>query len=139
MTLYSEIYDIFLGQITDYELIELIQDDFDLLKLNYLKNAVDLFTEYDGTLTLDDENEQFSAILTGLEKQIIAKRMVLQWIDIKVNNTDLFNVILTPKDFQAFSIANVLDKILKVKSTIRDDVDFLIIKYTYNNSLEDLR
>jgi hypothetical protein len=81
---------------------------------------------------------EFEENLTELEQEIVTNMMVLEWLKPKVNHMDLLEYRLGSKDFQMFSPANFLKELRELKKDIESEIDFLIVKYSYNNDLSDL-
>ena len=137
---YSDVYTIFLSKITDYSFASLAESALDDILLDYLKSAIVRFTKYSNTdLTYDDTDEAFDETLSEMEKEILATMMVVAWLTPIINSTEVLKQILNDKDFRIYSQANHLKEIKELKKDNEEEIDRLIIDYTYNlDSIEEL-
>lgn len=136
-TPFSDIYDLFLSKVSDYDLVELDDDSLNSLLKTYLLSSVSKFVSCKQDLSdRDDDALVFNITLTDLEKEILATYMVYQWIYPKVFNIILVKQIFSTKDFNIYSQANHLKELLKMKSNIELEVNRLIMNYSYHG--EDL-
>lgn len=123
-TSYDTIFDLFLSNITDYELAELIDAELETQLLKYLKGAivefryciVDLTDRNDVTLTFNIE-------LSETEQSILAKFMLVKWINPNVLRLENIRQSLGNKDFQAYSGANFIDKLVMLKETLQTEAE----------------
>lgn len=139
-TPFSNIYERFSNKITDYSFSNLTQNDAEKIFLKYLKSAVAKFTQCDKDLyQRDDITQEFVDILSEIEEEILASFMVEEWIKQKINHSNLMEQHITSKDYKIYSPANLLKEISETKKEISREIDNLIIQYSYNNDLSDLR
>jgi hypothetical protein len=138
-TTYSLIYDKFLNKVSDYGLSALESTVAETVFLKLMKTAIAKFTQCGNDLSdRNDTEETFTDDLTELEQEILATRMVLEWINQKLYTSELMEQSLGTKDFQIFSPANLMKEIRETKNDIQSDVDNLIISYGYNKDLSEL-
>lgn len=139
-TPYENIYARFMQKITDYSFDNLVQSDAEEILLGYLRSAIPKFTTCNNDLTKrEDINQIFNIELSELEEEILAQRMLLEWVRPMINHTYLMKSLLNTKDFQVYSQANQLRQLNDMKKDIEDEIDRLTILYSYNNGLEELR
>jgi len=112
MTLYSEIYDLYSGMVTDYEFLLLDVADQDEILEGWLLNAVGNFEKCKTDLSDRDSTlKKFNQTLTDKEKTILARLMVAEWLSPKLYNLELLRSMLNSKDFTTYSPANLLKEI----------------------------
>jgi len=112
MTTYDKIYSRFLSKINDYELNEIANNDpqlFDEILLKYLQGAIPKFHYCEKDLSQRDDNaKQFFVELTELEQEILATKMVLEWLRPMILREENIRQSLGSKDYKIFSSANHL-------------------------------
>jgi len=79
---------------------------------------------------------EFINELTDEEIWITTSGMLLSWLNDKVYNTELMKNRMSPKDFQVFSPANLLDKMTKLLERTRRDVRRESLGYSYGKPSE---
>lgn len=139
-TSYSLIYERFTNKITDYGYAKLDSYTAELVFQRMLKSAIVKFNQCKNDLSdRDDMTEEFTDDLTELEQEILATYMVQEWIGQKLYASELMEKQLGTKDFSIFSPANHLKEIRETKASLQSDINDLLIAYSYNNDLSDLR
>lgn len=134
MTFYSEIFDFFVNKISDYDLLNNL-DDKDIMKLfkMYLQSAISNFTKCKQDLTKrDDEQEMFLIELTGQEIEIISSLMVIEWIKPYITNKLNLSSFLGDSDFKFYSQANHLNSLVSLQSELQNEVERMIIDYSWD-------
>lgn len=134
MTTYDKIYSRFLIKINDYELKETANSDpqlFDEILLKYLQGAIPKFHYCVKDLSQrDDVNKQFSIELTELEQEILATKMVLEWLTPMILREENIRQSLGSKDYKIFSSANHLQRLLDLKEVYeKEDNDLSKMYY----------
>ena len=80
----------------------------------------------------DDILEQFNMELLDEEIEIISNFMLLEYIDANcIRTPSLLKVNLSSSDFNAFSPANFLDKLLLMHETYRKENETLLSRYAW--------
>lgn len=138
-TPYNEIYSMFLSDIRDKKLVNMLSPEEmgDILE-DYLLEAADLhFKKCAKDLSArDSENKSFDADLTNEEKRILAKGMKSKWLSSNfVANEQLLNARLTTKDYKIFSPANQLKTLLNLDAENKRELKALITRYLYDNMI----
>lgn len=140
-TPYSEIFSVFSGLITDYNFVDLDEEELTALLTIYLKNSCTKFTKCKQNLNkieaTDSEEGNFEADLTDMEILILANYMIDEWLSPKVNTSDLLKQILGSKDFTLWSQANQIKELRALREDTRDEISRLIIDYSYNDLTQD--
>lgn len=134
MTPYFNVYKRFLRKITDYGLAELSNENMEDIMNGYLDSAISLFVKCKKDLSnRDDEKQTFNEDLTDAEQEIIAKLLVVEWIEPQINSIMNLQPILNDHDFETYSQANFLKVKLELKTDLKSELDNLIVNYTYDN------
>lgn len=134
MTPYYNVYKRFLRKITDYGLAELSNENMEDIMNGYLDSAISLFVKCKKDLSArDDEKQTFNEDLTDAEQEIIAKLLVVEWIEPQINSIMNLQPILNDHDFETYSQANFLKVKLELKTDLKSELDNLIVNYTYDN------
>lgn len=131
-TSYDLIYDRFLSKITDYELAELISSDLELYLNKYLKGAIVDFKYCN--IDLSDRNDavkSFNVDLTETEQEILSKFMLLHWISPNILRLENIRQSVGNRDFQLYSGANFLDKMVNLKKDLKTEAESEMIFYYY--------
>lgn len=136
MTPLQEVYDSFLQKITDYEIAELTDDDFEAECLQLLKNSISRFIV---GKDIKIENSEFTRILEPLEIDILALGMVLAWIEPKINNITLYKMRLSSSDYKTFSQANHIKEMREIKKQALSDFTYWSTRYSSQKVIEEMK
>lgn len=132
-TSYNDIYDRFLSKITDYELAELLDEEIEAELNKFMRSAiVDFKYAESDRLVRNDESKEFVNDLTEIEQEIIAKFMIVHWLNPQILRLENVRNELGNKDFKLYSPANFLDKIRVLKRELKDEANNDMIYYLYN-------
>lgn len=139
-TPYSDIYDVFQSKITDYSFLNLDITDVENIFKKWLKSASIKFKACKKNLSDRDESaKQFNENLTEEEIEILSCLMVYEWTNDKVFNIELLKQHLSHKDYRIYSQANHLEKVKELRNGAKTEAQQLIIAYSYDTDLSDLR
>jgi len=130
----SEIYDLFMQNVTDYRLIDLFnssQPDFENYLEAWLIYAITEFDMCDQSLIYDDSTKIFLVDLTVTNKAILAKLMVRYWLQKTVNDVTQFNLHVTDRDFKVASEAQNLREKVTYLNIVKEDCSQLLVNYGY--------
>lgn len=137
-TLYTDIIDLALVIIDDYELNALYQKDkdkFTLYMSGFLKLAIGEFIYCKQDLTKRDEvGLKFNLILTDEEQRILALLIAQNWFKRKVQDTTQIQNKLLDRDFKQHSEAQNLQAKTQWYNVIREEVDQALNNYGYKHS-----
>ena len=128
-TEFTEVYDMFLSKITDYDILKLAEDELNQEFKMLLRKALARFVTIKN-IRVDYDFEQFSRELTGLEIDIISSYMVSAWITPKVNSITLLRPSLSSKDYQEFSKANYLKELMALKDSSEKEAQYWASRYS---------
>lgn len=132
-TKFSEIYTLFLGQIDDYELAMVEEDELDLVLKKYMINAISNLQDsmHDIDEIFDFENEVFKEDLGFTEKSIFAKAMKLEWLREKKYSAELMQKAIGDRDFTAVQGYNYLKEINAIEKDLSKEIREYLIAYSY--------
>jgi hypothetical protein len=140
-TPYSDIYNQFLEQITDTDLLALTQSNRESLLFGLLKRACNRFLricKYD----LSDKNDTlktFNFDLPDEESSIIVHGMIAEWYKPKYNFNENLKNVLNTKDYNQYSPANLLKETRESYKNANREFESMMNKYSYvHGSIEDL-
>lgn len=143
-------YDVFcaafLEKISEYELLKLDESTRTDIVDGYMKRAVTAFKkicEYDLTTTSDDTLRVFNTDIADEDideiVDIISEGMVVQWMKPYVNQQDLLMNVLTTRDFNLYSPAELLMRIGNAYNSTKSNFTQMMREYSYNHGdLSDL-
>lgn len=136
----KKIYNIFLTHIDDDLLSMLKREVADDMLLVYLQGATVDFDVCKKDLTIiepSEENGFEGYIISDLDLDevfLLAKAMLLYWLNPKILREDNLKTMLTDHDYNQKSPANMLDKLLKLKEVTEKDFKKRKTKYTHKGS-----
>lgn len=133
MTLYTEIFGLFVNKINDHQLISLDETKVEEICCMYLKSAITKFKKCRTSLKRDDEAMVFLHTLTDDEKEILANLLIVEWLTPKIQNTTNLKQYMGDSDFKFFSQANHLDALNRIRSTAIEEADGLIQSYCWDD------
>jgi hypothetical protein len=123
-TSYDVIHNRFLGKISDYLLMNMESPDVAELLDGYMVGALVQFKQCSKLSNRDSVARIFNDDLTDEEIEILSNLMVLEWLKPIVNNVEELKNRFSTKDYQFFSPANLLDKLI----TLRKDTERKIVE-----------
>lgn len=136
-TQFTDIYNIFLGKISDPIIASLSQSDAEALMLNYLRSATTKFKKCEKDLSnVDWDLEQFNVSLSVTEVEILVNLMVIEWYENLINDWTEIKNLLGDTDFKLYANAPLLREKVKLKDTKLNEVDRLIVAYTYESATD---
>jgi len=88
----------------------------------------------------NDELEQFDSDLSDMEIEILSNYVLLEYLDSTyIRVPSVLKVSLSSKDFNAFSNANQLEKMMEMHSTFLKENETLLSRYSWNQTRDDLK
>lgn len=142
-------YDVFAGaflsKITEYNFIQIPDENRIAIVDDYMKRAIPRFAKvckYDLTV-FDDETRTFSADIPpdALDEivDIVSEGMLEQWMKPYVYRQENLENVLNTKDFTTYSPAELLLRIGNAYVKVQKDYTNMIREYSYNHGdLSDL-
>lgn len=135
-TQYSDVYNTFLGKITDYELPKFDDVDKEEIIYGFMKSACTKFKRvcvvdlYDRDETL----KQFNQSLDDEIIDIVTEVMIVEWLKPKVLSSENLKNCLSTKDFSLFSPANLLKESRETLELCKKEATKLINNYSFANA-----
>jgi hypothetical protein len=134
-TSFSEVYDLFMQQVTDYRLTDLFETsepDFENYLLAWLEYAVAEFTDIcDQDISFDDDDDEFTVTLTRENKVILATLMMKYWLQKNVNDITQMNLHITDRDFKVASEAQNLREKVAYLNVVKEQCSQMLNDYGY--------
>lgn len=140
----SEIFDLFLGQITDYRLLQMSDADIENDLIRYYKSAKAKFYRCVNDLSLNQVDYEsylrgekvfgevtLNSELTDYEIEVITYLMLIKHIEPQLFSSENLKQSLSDKDFKIYSQANQLREIRLLLNTVKRDASKMITEYTY--------
>ena len=125
----EEVFNRFLTQIEDESWLELDEEVLEELMLDYLCKSIVEFNVCTKSLDIDFNTNEFIADLEEDEAQILAYGMVMHYLTPKILREENLQQMVTSSDFSKLSNANMLDKLLKLRTQIRKEYQMYLHKY----------
>ena len=131
MTPFSKVYNRFLTKISDPILLDMFEDDMKDMMKDYLIAAIVKFPQCKKGKTANFDQDQFDESLSMEEIEIYASYMVSEWVKPLINNIQSLKPLMVTRDYQSYSQANHLDKMINLKNDSEADANRMMVRYTY--------
>lgn len=125
----EKIFTRFLSQIEDESWLEIEEEILIELMYDYLVKSIVEFNVCSKDLTLDFDNDEIVSDLSEDEVLILAFGMVIHYLTPKILREENLQQMVTSSDFSKLSNANMLDKLIKLRTQIRNDYQMYLHKY----------
>ncbi len=137
-------YDVFAGaflsKITEFEFIQLAEENRESIIDGYLKRAVVAFKKncrYDLTSAQNDRLREFTIDIdpNDLDEiiEIISEGMIIQWLKPYVYRQELLENVLNTRDFTQYSPSELLMRVGNAYQKAQHDYKQMIFDYSYNH------
>lgn len=132
-TPYEKIYDNILYKFRSFEIPLMTVDEVREYLHDFLISATTKFHVCRKDLSdRDDILEYFNVDLSDIEIEILSNYAILEYIDSTyIREPTLLKITLSSKDFNAFSNANMLDKLIEMRETYLSENETLISRYAW--------
>jgi len=132
-TPYEKLYENLLPKFKSYEIPLMTVDEVKEYLHDYLIPAIARFHVCRKNLNdRDDILERFNIELSDIEIEILSNYLLLEYIDSTyVRTPTLLKVNLSSSDFNAFSPANMLDKLMAMHKTYLYENETLVSRYAW--------
>ena len=132
-TPYEKIYANLLHKIKDYDIPLYTEDEVKEALHDYILPAIVRFHVcYQDLTDRDDDLEQFNVTLTDTELEILSNYALLEYLDSEyIRTPSLLKATLSSVDFNAFSNANQLNKLLEMHKTFLTENETLLSRYAW--------
>lgn len=130
----------FLSKITEYDLLELEEEDRVSIVDGYMKRAISGFKKvckYDLTSTANDELRVFQVDIRDEDLDelvdIISEGMVVQWLKPYLYKQEILQNVLNSRDWTTFSPAELLRRVGDACANAQRNYTQMIREYSYNH------
>lgn len=137
-TPYEVLYANLLPKFKSYEIPIMTEEEVKEYLHDFLIPAISRFHVCRKDLNdRDDVLEQFNSELSCTEIEILSNYLLLEYIDSTyIRVPTLLKVNLSSTDFNAFSPANFLDKLMEMHKTYLSENETLLSRYAWMNAKE---
>ena len=125
----EKIFSRFLSQIEDESWLEIDEDVLEELMYDYLYRSIVEFNVCKKDLTIDPIANEIASDLDEDEVLILAFGMLIHYLTPKILREENLQQMVTSSDFSKLSNANMLDKLLKLRTQIRKEYQMYLHKY----------
>ena len=138
-TPYEKIYENLLPKFRSYEIPLMTEEEVKEYLHDYFIPAISRFHICRKDLSdRDDTKEQFNSELSDTEIEILSNYVLLEYIDSTyVRTPTLLKVNLSSSDFNAFSPANMLDKLMTMHKTYLAENETLLSRYAWMSAKDN--
>lgn len=137
-TSYWKVYNIFLSKITDFDLPHMSDDELLEYCNGILSSALIKTKKISRDISSrDDVVCAFDLELTDTECEILACQMVVEWVERKINTTQIIHMFTGTKDESMASQANHIKALNELKAKAKNTVTELIRDEKYREWLEE--
>lgn len=132
-TPYEKIYERVLPKFKSYEIPIMTEEEAKQYLYDFLIPAISKFHICRKDLSSrDDELEQFNADLSDIEIEILSNFLLLEYIDATyIRTPTLLKVHMSSTDFNQYSPANMLDKLMDMHRTYLTENETLLSRYAW--------
>ncbi len=133
-TLFSEIYTKANILFDDAPLLASLDDDeYDELLELFLSKSKIYFKSCKKDLTdIDDTLKQFNEDLDDEEQWVLALGIRLVWLERKLYKEENLRNKMGNRDYQTFSPANLIDKLILLRDKTEKDLKQRVVDYSFN-------
>lgn len=129
---FSDVYDLFLAQIDDYELAEIDPEEVEIIIEKYLTNSLLTLQESSiDFMDVDLEKKVFNTDLTLAEKILVSKAMKLEWTREKKYSEELMRKSIGDRDYKAVQGVDYLKQLTQVENNLKKEIQDLIVSRSY--------
>ena len=136
---YDAITNAFLSKVTEFEFLQIPEEDRTTIIDGYMKRAVTAFKnvcQYDLTVyddTLREFTDDFDEADIDELLEIISEGMLVQWLKPYVYKQELLENALNTADFTTYSPAELLLRVGNAYAKAQKDYIQMIREYSYNH------
>src|SRR5699024_6614220 len=137
-TPFTDIYKIFMSQITNYSLLNILEEDdgekvlSENLKPWLHKAIVDFGTCRQDLTDISEEDDSFNVTLTIVKKQILAHYMLMAQLNTLLIDDSLLRQKLNSRDYRQYSESGLIQAINNTKQQLNDEAQLMLSRYSWN-------
>lgn len=137
-TSYEKIYANLLPKFRSYDIPIMTLEEVEDFLYDYFIPSISRFHICRKDLTdRNDDLAQFNVDLSDMEIEILSNFALIEYIDSTyIRTPTLLKVNLSSSDFNAFSPANMLDKLMNMRETYRKENEALLSRYAWLGTKE---
>ncbi|WP_239740268.1 hypothetical protein P3U41_05465 [Mammaliicoccus sciuri] len=140
MTDFTLIYDKFLSKLTDFSYLKLEKEVLESdLKTRLIIALSDFTTLDESKKEYDDYSNCFIEDLNVEEQEILARLMVVNYLDKFIFSEDLLKSSLNSKDYKQYSPTNLVKELRQLKSQFQSSVDTKMNAYSHSEAIKKAR
>jgi hypothetical protein len=128
-TQFSEIYNMFLSDVTDDTFLDYTEEDRELILNGLLIKSITRFKSCEKDLS-DKTVSQFNQTLSDEEKLILSTVMRKFWFNDKLYSLQLIQQRMSPKDWKMTSQAEHMLRLTVLKQELEKEISEMIVRYT---------
>ena len=138
-TPYEKLYENLLPKFRSYEIPIMTQEEVKEYLHDYLIPAIARFHICRKDLSdRNDIQEQFNTELSDTEIEILSNYLLLEYLDSTyIRTPTLLKASLVSSDFNSFSPANMLDKLMDMHKTYLSENEALLSRYAWMGAKEN--
>lgn len=140
---YEDIIEAFLSKITEFELLQLSDEDRESVIEGYLKRAIAAFknvSNHNLSPIYDDDIKDYIFELSDITEpdkdeliEIISEGMIVQWLKPYVYKQEILENALSTADFSTYSPAELLNRVRETYTNAQKNYTQMIREYSYNH------
>lgn len=136
-TPYTAIYDNLLPKFRSYEIPLMTADEVKEYLHDFIVPAITRFHICRKNLNnRDDVLEQFNEDLSDTEIEIISNFALIEYLDSTyIRTASLLKVNLSSSDFNSYSPANMLDKLMGMRDAYRRENEMILSRYSWLDNI----
>jgi hypothetical protein len=140
-TPFSNIFDNFLMKVSDYDFLEMTDEELEEDFKKYLKSACVKFRQCEKALldNFDAKSELFTVDLNYYEVEILATLMMIEYLNPKIVASEHMKQIIGSREFRFYSQSKQLQELSNLRSVYRLEATQLIAEYTFSRGLDNMR
>lgn len=127
---FEEVFNVFLSLITDFDLVEMDENDLKMEMGLKTKIATSKLRIFKG-LSFNPNTMSFNREITDFEATIIGHAVAIEWLTPQINSIELFRPQMSSKDFTQFSNANRLQEMRRLRNDMQSEVYRMIDEYDF--------
>lgn len=137
---YDTFTSAFLSKISEFEFLQLCEENRTLIIDGYMKRAISAFRKncmYDFFTTGNDETRTYDVDVADGDLDelvdIISEGMLVQWMKPYLYRQELLESVLNTRDFTTYSPAELLMRVGNAYAKVQSDYTQMIREYSYNH------
>ena len=137
-TPYEKIYENLLPKFRDYDIPFMSIDEVKDYLYDFLIPAISRFHVCRKNLNnRDDDSETFNCELSDVEIEILSNYALIEYVDSTyVRTPTLLKASLSSSDFNSYSPANMLDKLMAMRNKYTSENETLLSRYAWMGAKE---